>query len=320
MLRMILQRIPQMIIVVLGVSFLTYTIMFILPGDIVSFLLGDNYTPEAAEALTKELHLDQPFLVRYFSWLWEFITGQVGNSLVPPHESVYALIGKSLLPTVELLVVAEVTAIVLAVLLAVVSVASRSKTVDRIIQVVSLSAHSIPGFVLGLLLIILFAVELKIASPRGWVSPFVGNGTWGDNIVHILFPGLVLGLYTFPVVMRVFRAELIEQLDYEDYVTLARLKGIPGRRVIFGHVLRNSSFGLLTIVGINLSRLIGGAVVVEAVFAIPGMGTRIREAVAAHDTPTALVTVTVIAIFVVVMNLLIDVLYAILDPRVRDAG
>jgi len=320
MLRMILRRIPQMLIVVLGVSFLTYTIMFVLPGDVVTTLLGDNYTEEAAAELTQKLHLDEPFFPRYLTWLGDFVTGNGGTSLIPPHQEVWSLVWRSLLPTVELLVVAEIFAILIAVLLAVVSVASRSRVVDRVIQAIALACNSIPGFVMGLLLIMLFAVQLKLVSPRGWVSPFGPGGDWGENIAHIVFPGIVLGIFTFPVIMRVFRAELVEQLDNEDYVTLARLKGVPGRRVIFNHVLRNSSFGLLTVVGINLARLIGGAVIIEAVFAIPGIGTLIKDSVVSHDTPTALVTVTVIAIFVVVMNLVIDLLYAVLDPRVRDAG
>jgi len=317
---MILRRLPQMLIVVLGVSFLTYSIMYVLPGDVVSTLLGDNYTPEAAAKLTKELNLDQPFLTRYVTWLGGFVTGNGGSSLVPPHQQVWDLVGKSLLPTLELLVIAEVFAILVAVILAVISVASRSRMVDRTIQAVALASNSIPGFVLGLLLIMLFAVQLRLVSPRGWVSPFGPGGSWAENISHILFPGIVLGIFTFPVIMRVFRAELVEQLDNEDYVTLARLKGLSGTRVIFTHVVRNSSFGLLTVVGINLARLIGGAVIIEAVFAIPGIGTLIKDAVVSHDTPTALVTVTVVAIFVVVMNLIIDVLYAVLDPRVRDAA
>lgn len=320
MLRMILLRIPQMLIVVLGVSFLTYAIMFLLPGDVVSYLLGDDYTEEVAAQLRAELHLDQPFLVRYFTWLGEFLTGQGGTSLVPPHQDVWGLVWKSLLPTVELLIVAQLFAILLAVLLAVISVASRSRVVDRTIQTIALACNSIPGFVMGLLLIMLFSVQLRLLSPRGWVSPFGPGGSWAENIAHIVFPGIVLGIFTFPALMRVFRAELVEQLDYEDYVTLARLKGISGRRVVFVHLLRNSSFGLLTVVGVNLARLVGGAVIIEAVFSIPGIGTLIRQSVVSHDTPTALVTVTVIAIAVVLMNLVVDILYAVLDPRVRDAA
>lgn len=316
MVRLLLRRVPQMIVVVIGVSFLTFSIMFVLPGDVVHSILGDNYTPAAAAALNAQLHLNQPFFLRYFTWLGDFFTGNVGLSLVPPRQSVWTLVGKSLLPTAEMLLIGQIIAIVLGVLLAVASVASRSRIVDRIVQAVGLICSSIPGFVLGLLLLTLLAVNLHVVSPQGWVAPSAGG--WGENLAHILFPSIVLALFTFPVIMRVFRAELVEQLDNEDYVTLARLKGISGTRVIFRHVLRNSSFGLLTVVGINVARLIGGVIIIEQIFGIPGMGTLIKNSVVQHDTPTALASLTIVAIFVVVANLLVDIAYAILDPRVRD--
>jgi len=309
-------RIPQMIIVVLGVTFLAFSIMFLLPGDVVQSILGDNYTPQAAAALTAQLHLNQSFLLRYFTWLGDFFTGNVGLSLVPPRQSVWALVGRSLLPTAEMLVIGQVIAIVLGVLFAVVSVTSRSRIVDRIVQAVGLICSSIPGFVLGLLLLTLLAVNLHVVSPQGWVAP--SSGGWGQNLAHILFPSIVLALFTFPVIMRVFRAELVDQLDNEDYVLLARLKGISGTRVIFRHVLRNSSFGLLTVVGINVARLIGGVIIIEQIFGIPGMGTLIKDSVVQHDTPTALTCLTIVAIFVVVATLVVDIAYALLDPRVRD--
>jgi len=316
MLRLLMTRIPQMIIVVLGVTFLAFSIMFLLPGDVVQSILGDNYTPQAAAALTAQLHLNQSFLLRYFTWLGDFFTGNVGLSLVPPRQSVWALVGRSLLPTAEMLVIGQVIAIVLGVLFAVVSVTSRSRIVDRIVQAVGLICSSIPGFVLGLLLLTLLAVNLHVVSPQGWVAP--SSGGWGQNLAHILFPSIVLALFTFPVIMRVFRAELVDQLDNEDYVLLARLKGISGTRVIFRHVLRNSSFGLLTVVGINVARLIGGVIIIEQIFGIPGMGTLIKDSVVQHDTPTALTCLTIVAIFVVVATLVVDIAYALLDPRVRD--
>jgi len=316
MLRLLMTRIPQMIIVVLGVTFLAFSIMFLLPGDVVQSILGDNYTPQAAAALTAQLHLNQSFLLRYFTWLGDFFTGNVGLSLVPPRQSVWALVGRSLLPTAEMLVIGQVIAIVLGVLFAVVSVTSRSRIVDRIVQAVGLICSSIPGFVLGLLLLTLLAVNLHVVSPQGWVAP--SSGGWGQNLAHILFPSIVLALFTFPIIMRVFRAELVDQLDNEDYVLLARLKGISGTRVIFRHVLRNSSFGLLTVVGINVARLIGGVIIIEQIFGIPGMGTLIKDSVVQHDTPTALACLTIVAIVVVVANLVVDIAYALLDPRVRD--
>lgn len=318
MFRLILTRVPQMIVVVLGVTFLAHSVMFLLPGDVVTSILGEEYTEAAAEALRAQLHLDQPFLARYFGWLGDFVTGRVGTSLVPPHQEIWGMVARSLLPTVEMLVIGQIVAILLAILLAVVSVASRSKVVDRIIQLIAMVCSSLPGFVMALLLLIVFSVQLRWLSPRGWVSPFTDG--WAANLSHILFPSVVLGLFAFPMLMRVFRQELVEQLDDEDYVTLARLKGISGGRVVFGHVLRNSSFGLLTVVGINVATLIGGVVIVEQIFSISGMGTLIKSAVVSHDTPTALVALTVVAVFVVVMNLIIDILYALIDPRVRDGA
>ncbi|MRH30119.1 ABC transporter permease subunit [Microbacterium sp. SYP-A9085] len=317
MLRVLASRVPQMVIVVLGTGFLAFSIMFILPGDVVTSILGEDYSPEAKAALRAELNLDQPFFVRYLTWLGNFFTGDFGTSLVPPRQPVSDMISRALLPTIEMLVLGLLFSILLGVTLAVISVASRSRAVDRIIQGVALVCSSVPGFVLGLLLLNLLAVRYRIVSPRGWVNPF--SDGWGPNLIHILFPSIVLGLFLFPLLMRVFRSELVTQLDDEDYITLARLKGISASRLVFRHAVRNSSFGLLTVVGIDIARLIAGTVIIEQIFGIPGMGTLIRLSVTQHDTPAALASVTIVAIFVVVANFAIDMLYAILDPRVREA-
>lgn len=318
MLRVLLRRVPQMIIVVMGTGFLAFSIMNVLPGDIVTSILGEDYTEEAAQRLNDELNLDQPFLLRYVTWLGDFVTGDFGVSLVPPRQQVADMVGRALLPTAEMLVLSLLFAVVLGVGLAVISVVSRNRVVDRLIQGVSLIVSSLPNFVLALLILSLLAVQLRLVSPRGWVNPF--SDGWGLNLIHISFPSICLGLFLFPLIMRVFRAELITQLDDEDYVTLARLKGVSGRRLIFRHVLRNSSFGLMTVIGIDLARLISGAVIIEQIFGIPGMGTLIKNAVVQHDTPTALASVTLVAIFIVSANFVIDLLYAVLDPRAREAA
>jgi len=316
--RVLLTRIPQMLVVVIGTGFLAYAIMYLLPGDVVVSILGDNYTPEAAAELRAELNLDDPFLVRYATWFTGFLTGDLGTSLVPPRQDVGDLVGRALLPTVEMLVLGLLVAVVLGVALAVISVASRNRVVDRVIQAISLVCSSVPGFVLGLILLSLLAVQFRLVSPRGWVNPATDG--WGQNLIHISFPAIVLGLFLFPVIMRVFRAELVSQLDHEDYITLARLKGISATRLISHHALRNSSFGLLTVVGIDIARLISGTVIIEQIFGIPGMGTLIRTSVVERNTPAALASVTIVAIFVVVSNFVVDILYAVLDPRVREVS
>jgi len=318
MLRVALNRVPQMLVVVIGCSILTFAVVNILPGDIVHSILGEDYTEAAADQLRAQLHLNDPLIVRYFVWLGESLTGDLGTSLLPPHVEVADLIGRALLPTLELVVLGQLFGLILGVLLAVVSVASRSRVVDRVISGFALVCSSIPGFVMGILLLGLLATQLHLVSPLGWASPFTDG--WGENLSHILFPSIVLGLFAFPLFLRVFRAELVEQLDREDYVVLARLKGIPMRRVVFSHAVRNSSFGLLTILGVNTARLVGGVVVIELIFSIPGMGSLVTNAVIRHDAPTVMAGVSIVAIFVVVANLLVDLAYALLDPRVRDAS
>jgi len=318
MIRIVLTRIPQMLVVVLGCTFLTFALVNLLPGDIVYSILGEDYSEEAAAQLRAQLHLDDPFFVRYVVWLGEAVTGDLGKSLLPPHVPVSDLVGRSLLPTLELVVLGQIFGLALGVATAVISVAARSRVVDRLISALALVSSSLPGFVIGLLLLGLLAAKLRLVSPLGWVSPFTAG--WGENLSHILFPSLLVGLFTFPMFMRVLRAELVDQLDHEDYVVLARLKGISTRRVIFGHVVRNSSFGVVTILGIDTARLVGGAVVIEQIFSIPGMGSLIKDSVVRHDAPTVLACVSIVAMFVVVANLLVDIAYAALDPRVRDAA
>ncbi len=317
MLRLIANRIPQMIVVVIGCSILTFAVVNILPGDIVHTILGEDYTEDAANQLREQLHLNDPLIVRYCIWLGDLVTGNLGVSLLPPHVPVGDLIGRALLPTLELVVFGQLVGLVLGVLLAVVSVASRNAIVDRLISALSLICSSVPGFVLGILLLGLLATQWRLVSPLGWVAPSAGG--WGENLIHIMFPSVILGLFAFPLFLRVFRAELVEQLDREDYVVLAKLKGIPTRRVVFAHAVRNSSFGLMTILGVNTARLVGGVVVIEQIFSIPGMGSLITTSVVRHDAPTVMASVCIVAVFVVVANLLVDVAYALLDPRVRDA-
>ena len=320
MLKTLLSRIPQLVIVVIGASFLTFAIVNILPGDIVHQILGDSYTPEAAAQLRSQLHLNDPFLVRYLRYIGDALTGNLGTSLVPPHQDVSELVGKAIFPTLELVVLGQICGIVIGILLAVLSVATRNRIVDAVISAIALVTSSLPGFVLGLLLLELLSVKLQLVSPLGWVSPFDNGGDWGQNLSHIALPSVLVGLFSFPLIMRVFRAELVDRIDNEDYIVLARLKGLSTRRVITAHMIRNSSFGVVTVVGVNVARLIGGIVVIEQVFSIPGMGTLIRNSVIQHDAATSVACISLVAIFVVVVNLLVDLAYAWLDPQVRDAA
>lgn len=316
MLRMLTSRLPQMVVVVIGCSLVAFGIVNLLPGDVAHTILGEAYTPEAAAELRHQLNLDQPFPIRYVDWLAHAVTGNLGTSLTATHEQVGTMLWRALPPTLELVLLGQIFAVALAIVTAVISVAVRSRTIDRLLSAVALFSSSVPGFVLGLLLLELLAINVHWVSPLGWVS--VSQGGLGANLSHIALPALLVGLHSFPLKMRVLRAELVEQLDYQDYIVLARIKGIRLRRVIMNHAVRNASFGLVTLVGVSTARLVGGVVVIESVFSIPGMGTLIKNSVVAHDSPTAVACITVVAIFVVIANLIVDLSYGLLDPRVRE--
>jgi peptide/nickel transport system permease protein len=316
MIRLVLTRIPQMTVVIVIVTLLAFLMINLLPGDIVSAILGEQYTPEAAEQITKALSLDQPVAVRYLHWLWRAIHLDFGKSLitgVPVIESM----AQDALPTLELLSGAIIFAVLLGTLLAVAAVVTRNPWIDRLATGLALVCTAMPNFVLALIVTAIFAIQLRWIPNIGWASPFdVG---WGANIAAIAVPALMLGLSVFPSVMRIFRSELHEQLESEEYVTLARMKGVTGWRLVWRHVARNSAFGLITVTAASIGTLVSGAVIVENIFAIPGFGTLLFQSIQLHDSPVVVGCVALAAVIVVLCNLGADLMYAALDPRVRDA-
>ncbi|WP_162950269.1 ABC transporter permease [Rhizobium jaguaris] len=316
MLRMIVTRIPQMIVVILIVTIIAFVMVNLLPGDIVSVILGDQYTPEAAAQLTQELSLDQPVPIRYLIWLWRAVHLDFGTSLAT-HVSVVESMLQDALPTLELVIGAMVSAVILGSALAIGAVASRNPWIDRAGTALALFCTSLPNFILALIVTTIFGVQLHIIPTIGWADP--GDAGWGANIGAIIMPSIILGLTIFPSIMRIFRSELQEQLESEEYVTLARMKGVTGWGLIWRHVARNSAFGLITVVAAGLGPLVSGAVILENIFAIPGLGTLLFQGIQLHDSPVVVGCVTVVAVIVVLSNLGADLVYAALDPRVRDA-
>lgn len=315
MIRLILARIPQMVAVVLGVTIVAFFMVNILPGNILFVILGENYSKASAAAVTKQLNLNHPLLIRYFDWLGHAVRGDFGSSLVS-HASVTSLMRTDALPTIELVIGGQLVALVLGVGLAVLSVGSRRAWVDRIGTGAGLFAASMPAFVLALLIVWVFSMHWHIVSPDGWSAPAHG---WGKNLRDIALPAILLGIGVFPGHMRIFRAELYEQIEGEEYVTLARMKGVSTRRLIFRHLTRNSAFGLLTVTAVSTGTLIAGAVILENIFGIPGIGSLILQGVQTRDAPVVQGCITVVAVVIVILNLLSDVGYMLLDPRVRDA-
>lgn len=305
-----------MIIVIILVTLLAFFMVNVLPGNIVNIVLGDQYTPAAAAEVTKELNLDQPIIVRYLIWLGQAVRLDFGFSLTS-HVSVAQEMIQDALPTVELLVGALITAVVIGSAFAIAGTVTRGPWVDRVGTAIALFFTSMPNFVVGLLVALIFAVDLQLIPSTGWIDP--AQGGWGQNLKAMIAPSIVLGFTIFPGVMRIFRAELRGQIESEEYVTLARMKGVSTWRIVWRHVARNSAFGLVTVVAASVGTLISGAVILENIFSIPGLGTMLFTGIQQHDSPVVVGVITIVAVVVVLSNLGADLLYGVLDPRVRDA-
>lgn len=316
MLRVVLARIPQMLVVLVAATLVTFIVVNVLPGNVLFVILGDNYTKQSAAKLSVELGLNHPLVVRYFDWLWHAVHLDFGNSLtsgIPVTKE----ISSDALPTIELVIGAQIVSLIVGCFVAIAVVASRRAWADKTATALGLVATSMPSFVAALLAIAVFAVHWKIFPTVAWADPSTSG--WAKNLRGMVLPIVLLGLSIFPGHMRIFRSELLEQIDSEEYVTLARMKGVPIWRIVTRHVARNSAFGLITGAALSTAALIGGAVILEQIFGIPGIGGLLLQAVQSHDSPTVEACILLIATLIVVMNLAADLIYAWLDPRVRDA-
>jgi peptide/nickel transport system permease protein len=312
-LRMAGRRLLVAIPVLFGVTLLTFVVMNLLPGDAAQELLGANATPQQVHELEIRLHLDQPPWVRYGQWLGGVLTGNLGASLASKQE-VTAILAQRLPVTFELVLYGLVISVVFAVPLAVLAAWRPGGLFDRLTMGLNMVGLSVAPYVLSLVLIYVFAVKLGVLPAIGYVSP---TESIPGNVRSLTLPALSLALPLLCFYARLLRADLLEQMQSEDYVVTARAKGLPPWRVLVGHALRNSLFGFLTVVGLNLGTLIGTTVLVEQIFSLPGMGQELLEAIDNRDIPVIEGTVLVFALIVVLVNLLTDLLYAALDPRIR---
>jgi peptide/nickel transport system permease protein len=312
MARWIIDRLLQMIVVLICATVLGFLLVRLLKGNEIFALLGDNYTKQAAAQLNHELGLDKPLPLQYLDWLGGALHGDFGTS-VTTHEPIAHSLFTALGPTVELLIGAQLVALLLATLVTAVSV--RWRWTDRLATGLALLFSSVPPFVLGLLMIILFASVLHLLPAIAWSAPSAGG--WGKNFKGMIMPWVALGVSVFPGYMRVLRSQVYEQVDHEEYVTLARMKGLAGRRVLGRHVLPNSLSGLITLVALTTGFLISGVVIVEQVFGIPGEGSLVYQAITNRDANTLEGAIVMIAVAVVLLNLIGDLIQMRLDPRVR---
>jgi peptide/nickel transport system permease protein len=314
MLGFIAYRLAYLLPVLLAVTLLTFLIASLLPGDLAHAMLGDQATPDAVAALRRDMGLDQPLWWRYLHWLGGILQGDFGRSFRTGEPVLGAILAR--LPvSLELMLLAELTALAISIPLAIQCAANSGGAFDRLVTGVAFAKLSIPNFMAAILLIYVFAVALRLLPATGY-TPLAED--WLGNLRSMLLPALTLALAEWPVLMRVLRSDMIATLQ-EDYITMAKAKGLKQRRILFVHALKPSSLTLITVAGINIGRLIGGAVIVESVFALPGIGRLLLGAIYTRDFMILQGVVLFVAAGFVIVNFLVDMLYAVLDPRVRHA-
>ncbi|WP_425064455.1 ABC transporter permease [Reyranella sp.] len=308
----LVRQVVRLVVVLFCVTLLTYMIVNILPGDVAIVILGSLATPQDIAGLRADLGLDRPMLVRYFDWLGSALSGDLGRSYRSGEPVVQAILDR--LPvSLQLMVMAQVIALGIAIPVALLSVRRPGGLFDRLSASAAFGFLAMPNFMLGIVLIYLFSVTFDLLPATGFTP--MSEGLW-DNFESMILPSLTLGLIEWTVLMRVLRSDLLTTLK-EDFILLARAKGLPPWRVLLQHALRPSSFTLITILGLNIGGLIGGAVIVEQIFALPGVGRLLLGGIFNRDLILVQGTVAFIAVGFVVINFLVDMLYAVLDPRVR---
>ncbi|GGO69190.1 ABC transporter permease [Nonomuraea cavernae] len=310
----LLHRLVRLLVVLLVVTFLSYALLGLLPGDPTTQILGLSATEEARAQLRQELGLDQPLLVRYADWLGGLVTGDFGTSYIN-QVPVAQELAERLPVTLELLVAAQIVALGLAVPVGVAAARRAGGTLDQVLTAMSFALLSTPVFVLGVLLILVFAVTWQVLPATGWTPISVDLG-W--NITSVLLPAITLGAGQLAVYARLLRTDLIATLQ-EDYITLARARGLSPRRILWRHALRPSTISLITAVGLNLGALIGGTVIIETLFGLPGIGRLIVDSIFSRDYLTVQGGVVLISVGYVLVNFVVDLVYAAVDPRIRHA-
>ena len=306
MLKYIIRRIIAMIPVVIGITFLVFMIMQLAPGDPVQMILGDNASPEAVEAMRDEMGLNDNVLIQYGRYLVNLAQGDMGTSYVnkrPVADEVFSRVPA----TFKLAAVAAVVSIVIAIPLGILAAIKQNTLFDHSSMVVSLIGISMPAFWLALMLMLLFSLKL------GWLPAQGAKDGWKSYVL----PSIAIGFMQMAAIARTTRSSMLETIR-QDYIRTARSKGITEREVIFHHSFRNALIPTVTIVGVQLGGLLGGAVLTETVFAWPGLGRLVVQAVNGRDVPVVLGCIVVLSVGFSIVNLVVDLLYGFIDPRVRS--
>ena len=304
----VLHRLGQLVVVVLGITVLVFFMVHLTPGDPARIYLGDRANDTAVAALHHRWGLDRPLVAQYGLFMSRLFHGDLGTSLLY-QSSTAALIGGRLPTTLWLLTYSTVLSLLMAVPLAALAATRKDSLRDHAVRLASVVSLGMPSFWVGIILILVLALRVHAFPVGGY-----GVGAAG-HLRSMFLPSLTIAIAVAPLLMRSLRASMLGVLD-ADFIATARSKGIAGRRILVAHVLRNAILPTITVLGVNISFLIGGTVVVEKVFALPGLGDLMLQAILARDFPVVQAVTLVFAVMVVLVNLSTDVLYSFLDPRV----
>ena len=313
--QLVLRRVALSIPILLLVSIMVFSLIHLIPGDPVTVMLGQEATPEVKQALRHELGLDQPLAIQYFIWLGRVVRGDLGRSLVD-RTSVLDQIRLRLPATFELAIGAFLIALLIAIPAGVLSAIRRGSAVDHASTILALGGLSLPSFWLAMLLIIVFAVKLQWLPASGYV-PFFENPR--ANLTAMILPMFATGIRESAFLMRMLRSSMMEVL-HADFVRTARAKGLRERVVVLRHALRNGLVPVVTSSGLTIAGLLGGLVITESIFSIPGFGRLIVDAIFQRDFITVQGAILVSAVLVVLVNLVVDLLLVLIDPRIKQGG
>lgn len=315
MLTFLLRRIALMVPILLLVSMIAFSLIHLVPGDPALVILGPEAPRETVEALRKQMGLDKPLPVQYIAWLSKVVTGNLGQSLVD-RQPVIKLIGQRLPATLELAFLTFMVSILIAIPIGIYTAVKRGGAADFVGTVAALAGQSIPHFWLGIMLIMLFSLKLKWLPSSGYVHFWVNPKA---NLLAMVMPALATGAREAAVTTRYLRSSLLDVLN-QDYVRTAKAKGLADRIVIFRHAVRNALIPVITASGLQIASLLGGLVITETIFTIPGFGRLIVDAIFQRDIPVIQGAVLVAAAMVMIVNLLVDLIYTVVDPRIQLDG
>jgi peptide/nickel transport system permease protein len=308
----IARRLGSTVVVMAIVGVFVFLLLHLSPGDPAAIIAGDNASPEQIAGIRRRLGLDDPLPVQFLRWSGAVLQGDLGISIFS-NEPVLKLVGQRLEPTVSLAATTLVVAVVIAVSFGVLAAWKAGSLIDRALMVVSVLGFSVPVFVVGYLLIYVFSIHLRWLPVQGYAP--IADGVW-PWLERLILPSIALGLAYVALIARMTRSSMLEVLS-EDYIRTARAKGVAPRPMLMKHALKNAGVPIVTVIGIGIALLIGGVVITETVFNIPGIGRLVVDAISKRDYPIIQGVILLFSGVYVVVNLLVDLSYTLIDPRIR---